>query len=155
MPGSDSSAESASSWRASSGPRSRSDAGCFARSEAGEIPEADLPNDFLTIAASHADPSFDADPDLPVREAIIDLLHAGTGTSVGAIVHTVDELERWLGDHPEDRERRTDLAFLVGAVDEVLRLHAANPAEICLMGTTSWRAPARHGGQADRSGTLA
>ena len=102
----------------------------FARYEAGEIREADLPNDFLTIVASHADPSFDADPDLPVREAIIDLLHAGTGTSVGAIVHTVDELERWLAGHPEDRERRTDPGFLVGAVNEVLRLHAANPAEI-------------------------
>ncbi len=102
----------------------------LARHEAGEIPEAELPNDFLTLVAAHADPSFDADPDLPVREAIIDLLHAGTGTSVGAIVHTVDELERWLTDHPEDRERRADPRFLVGAVNEVLRLHAANPAEI-------------------------
>ncbi len=102
----------------------------FARHQAGEIPESELPNDFLMLVASHADPSFDEDPDLPVREAIADLLHAGTGTTVGAVVHTVDELDRWFADHPKDRELRTDPHFLAGAVNEVLRLHSANPAEV-------------------------
>ena len=102
----------------------------FARDRAGEIHERELPNDFLMLVASHADPSYDEDPDLPVREAIADLLHAGTGTTVGAVVHTVDELDRWFADHPDDRERRIDPYFLDGAVNEVLRLHSANPAEV-------------------------
>ncbi len=102
----------------------------FARQQAGEIPASELPNDFLMLVASHADPNFDEDLDLPVREAIADLLHAGTGTTVGAVVHAVDELDRWFADHPKDRELRIDPYFLDGAVNEVLRLHSANPAEV-------------------------
>lgn len=100
------------------------------RVEAGEINEADLPTDFLMLVAAHAEPRFADDADLPVRHAIIDLLHAGTGTTVGGVIHAVDELERYLADHPEDRPLRTDAAFLVGVVNETLRLHSANPAEI-------------------------
>ncbi len=100
------------------------------RHEAGEIGFEELPSDLLTMVAAHADPAFDADPDLPVRHAVIDFLHAGTGTSVGAVAHAANELERWWRDHPADRERRLDPAFLSAAVYETLRLHAANPAEI-------------------------
>ncbi len=101
-----------------------------ARHQGGEISASELPNDFLMLVATHADPSFEEDSDLPVREAIADLLHAGTGTTVGAVVHTVDELDRWFAAHPEDRELRIDPHFLDGAVNEVLRLHSANPAEV-------------------------
>lgn len=101
-----------------------------AASEAGEIPESELPTDFLTQVAAHADPALDGDPDLPVRHAIMDFLHAGTGTTAGAVVHAIDELDRWWGEHPEERERRGDPRFLVGAVNEALRLHSANPAEV-------------------------
>lgn len=100
------------------------------RHDAGEIGDDALPHDLLTMVAAHADPAFDSDPDLPVRHAVIDFLHAGTGTSVGGVVHTANELERWWRDHPADRERRLDPAFLSAAVYETLRLHAANPAEI-------------------------
>ncbi|MDE3112616.1 MAG: cytochrome P450 [Chloroflexota bacterium] len=100
------------------------------RHQAGEIGDDEMPSDLLTMVAAHADPAFEADPDLPVRHAVIDFLHAGTGTSVGAVAHTANELERWWRDHPVDRERRTDAAFLSAAVYETLRLHAANPAEI-------------------------
>ncbi len=100
------------------------------RHEAGEIGEDAVPLDLLTLVAAHADPAFEADPDLPVRHAIIDFLHAGTGTSVGAVAHAVNELERWWREHPEDRALRTDPRFLSAAVYETLRLHAANPAEI-------------------------
>lgn len=86
--------------------------------------------DFISLVAAHADPAFDADPDLPVRHAIIDMLHAGVGTSVGAIVQTVDELERYFVERPEERALATDPEFLRGAVHETLRLHAANPAEV-------------------------
>lgn len=101
-----------------------------ARAMAGELAESELPLDFLTLVATHVDAALDADTDLPLRHAIIDLLHAGTGTSVGAVVHTVDELRRWVADHPEDAARLTDPSFLAGAVNETLRLHSANPAEV-------------------------
>jgi cytochrome P450 len=101
-----------------------------ARSASGEIAEASLPTDFLTLVAAHADPAIDGDVDLPVRHAIMDFLHAGTGTTVGAVVRTIDELDRWWSEHPEDRERRDDPPFLASAVNEVLRLHSANPAEV-------------------------
>ena len=101
-----------------------------ARHEAGELTDADLPDDFLTLVAAHADPRFDDEPDLAVRHAIVDLLHAGTGTTVGALVRAIDELDRYFRVHPEDRARRADPAFLAGAVNETLRLHSANPAEI-------------------------
>ena len=44
-----------------------------ARHEAGELTDADLPDDFLTLVAAHADPRFDDEPDLAVRHAIVDL----------------------------------------------------------------------------------
>jgi cytochrome P450 len=131
-----------------------------ARYRAGEIGEADLPTDLLTIVATHAEEAFEADPDQPVRHALVDLLHAGTGTSVGAVIHSVDELSRWWAAHPEDRALRADPVFLAGAVNETLRLHSANPAEVrravedvTLSGGTSIRAgqyAALRTGAADR-----
>lgn len=101
-----------------------------ARHEAGETAESDLPTDFLTLVAAHGDPAFAEDADLPIRQVIMDFLHAGTGTTAGAVVQAVDELERWCAGHPEDRDRRRDPTFLSRAVNEALRLHSANPAEV-------------------------
>ena len=101
-----------------------------ARHDAGELGDDDLPRDFLTMVAAHADPRFDDEPDLPVRHAIVDLLHAGTGTTVGALVRAIGELDRHLRAHPDDLPLRTDPAFLSAAVNETVRLHSANPAEI-------------------------
>lgn len=101
-----------------------------ARRDASDAAEADPPTDLLTAVAAHADAAFDGDPDLVVRQVITDFLHAGTGTTAGAVVHAVDELERWWAAHPEDRVRRDDPQFLGRAVHEVLRLHSANPAEV-------------------------
>lgn len=101
-----------------------------ARHQAGELTDADLPKDFLMMVAAHVEPQFDDEPDLAIRHAIVDLLHAGTGTTVGALAHAQSELERYFAAHPEERRSRTDPAFLVGAVNETLRLHSANPAEI-------------------------
>jgi len=101
-----------------------------ARHDAGELGDDDLPLDFLTLVAAHADPRFDEEPDLPVRHAIVDLLHAGTGTTVGALVHAIAELDRHGHAHPEDLPLRTDPVFLAAAVNETVRLHSANPAEI-------------------------
>jgi len=101
-----------------------------ARHEAGDFTDAELPQDFLMLVAAHDEPRFDDEPDLAVRHAIVDLLHAGTGTTVGALARAIDELHRYFRDHPDERPLGTDPAFLTGVVNETLRLHSANPAEI-------------------------
>src|SRR5258706_5937444 len=95
--------------------------------ERGELPEAELPRDLLTLLASHADPEW-ADPALALREAVTDILFAGTANSVHSLVHAVDELLRWLSSHPEDGEKCADTGFLARAVSEALRIHVVNVA---------------------------
>jgi cytochrome P450 len=93
----------------------------------GERNESELPRDLLTLLASHADPEW-ADAELALREAVTDILFAGTANSVHSMVHAVDELFRWLAAHPEDRPLVTDPTFLARAVGEALRVHVINTA---------------------------
>jgi cytochrome P450 len=93
----------------------------------GEIAEADLPQDLLTLLAAQADPAW-ADVELALREAVTDIVFAGTANSVHALVHVVDELQRWLAAHPEDRARLGDADFLARATSESLRIHVINTA---------------------------
>jgi cytochrome P450 len=96
-------------------------AGLLGRHRAGAIAEADLPSDLLTAMLRHHDASWDAD--LPVREAILYLAGA-TETTSNAVTHALVDLQRWLGDHPEDRAHLRDAAFLRGVCNEALRLHS-------------------------------
>jgi cytochrome P450 len=91
------------------------------RYRAGGIAETDLPSDLLTAMLRHHDDGWDAD--LPVREAILYLAGA-TETTSNAVTHAVVDLQRWLGDHPEDRAHLGDAAFLRGVCNEALRLHS-------------------------------
>ena len=68
-----------------------------------------------------ADHGADWDSDLPTREAILYLAGA-TSTTSNAVNHAVFELDGWLADHPEDRDRLGDDAFLRGVCNEALRL---------------------------------
>lgn len=92
-----------------------------------ERDEADLPHDLLSLLASHADPHW-ADSELALREAVTDILFAGTANSVHSLVHAVDELLRWLAVHPEDQMLVADPTFLARAVGEALRVHVINTA---------------------------
>jgi len=96
-----------------------------ARVEAGELDAGELPHDLLSLVAAHADPAF-ADVDLGLRE-VIQTLVAGTETSVTTLAHAVHDLRDWFDVHPGDYPLRTDPAFLVGAVNETLRLHPVTP----------------------------
>lgn len=58
---------------------------------------------------------------------MIQTLVAGTETSVTALTHAVHDLNLWLGDHREDRPLLADPLFLLGAVQETLRLHPVTP----------------------------
>ncbi|API58664.1 hypothetical protein BSL82_04520 [Tardibacter chloracetimidivorans] len=64
---------------------------------------------------------------LDERNAVIEsilMFVATTGTSVQAVLSTIDDLLNWLEDHPEDWENVEDLEFLSLALQESLRLRA-------------------------------
>ena len=90
------------------------------RHRAGELDRAELPVDLLTLLALNFQPHWDED--LPVRESIL-FLAGSTGNPVGHVVYAVEDLAHWLAEHPADRQRLPDEAFLRAAVDETLRLH--------------------------------
>ena len=91
----------------------------IAQNGRGELGEDELPTDLLTIMLRHH--GADWDSDLPTREAILYLAGA-TSTTSNAVNHAVFELDGWLADHPEDRDRLGDDAFLRGVCNEALRL---------------------------------
>jgi cytochrome P450 len=91
---------------------------------AGELAEAELPNDLITVML-RSKPHFDKwDSDVLVRELI---LFAPGDTIVRFLPHMVAETHRWLLEHPEDRNRLEDVAFLRRCALESLRLHPASP----------------------------
>lgn len=84
-------------------------------------PEEELPGDLLTSLLK-ADPP--ASDELIFTEAI-QLLAASVNNPVLQAALAIDELLRWLEQHPEDRARTGERAFLNAAVKETLRLHRA------------------------------
>ena len=93
---------------------------------AGDLPEAELPPDVLTVLLRNED-----DLDLPpevVRREVAFYLQAGSHSTANAFTHTMDEVFRWSEQHPEDGERaRTDKLFLQRCAHEALRLYPASP----------------------------
>ena len=89
-----------------------------AKVEAGEMSEDDLPRNLVRFFVT--DPEW-ADFDLQVREANT-MFVTSAGTSVQAIVSTVDDLSKWFAEHPEDYELRSDPQFVSNALQESIRL---------------------------------
>ncbi len=106
-----------------------------ARHRAGELEQARLPKDLITLmvlndAQLRTEPSWDED--LPVRECTMTLAASDHTTSMAAC-HVVADICQWIDANPQDRGKVTDLAFLRRAVNESLRLHqVTDPA-------TNWR----------------
>jgi cytochrome P450 len=92
----------------------------------GEIADADLPNDLMTLVALRADPAWE-DDELAIRTVVFYLAGA-SHTHVRPLGFVVDELERWFERHPEDHPLRIDPPFLKGAIDETLRMYGNTPA---------------------------
>ena len=99
----------------------------LAKVERGEIAASELPHDLLTLVVRGDDPELAADRELVLREALTDMINAGTFSSAFTLLHVIDELLTWFDGHPEDRKLRTDPTFLFGAVSEALRLHPIVP----------------------------
>jgi cytochrome P450 len=93
--------------------------------EAGTIQESDLPADLIMSIVRLEDPSW-ADESLAIREAIF-LTPAAVMTTARATVWTLAELFNWFDQHPEDRQKRFDSAFLKAAASEAIRLHPVIP----------------------------
>lgn len=91
-------------------------------------PESDLPQDVMTLIAAHADPNW-VDDGVAVREILL-VMRAVVSSSTQAMLWTVEDLNTWLPEHPEDEALLTDDAFLIGAINDSLRFHPANPGFI-------------------------
>jgi hypothetical protein len=52
------------------------------------------------------------------------LFAASVGTSTQSIVHTIDLLQGWFVEHPEDLANRTDSTFLLNSLQEIIRMRA-------------------------------
>lgn len=92
------------------------------RIEAGELSEEDVPLNLLQMIASRAHDTY-ADEEVGVKEAILFFV-ATTGTSVQAVLSTVEYLLDWFETHPEDRASIEDMEFISHALQEALRLRA-------------------------------
>jgi cytochrome P450 len=93
----------------------------------GERSADELPHDLLTLVAKGEDPELASDRSLALREAVTDMINAGTFSSAFTLLHSLAEMLGWFNDHPEDGHRRLDPEFLYGGVAEALRLHPVVP----------------------------
>jgi cytochrome P450 len=92
------------------------------RIEGGEIAEADVPGSLLKMAAAHSAPEWQDEQNLIVESTL--LFAASVGTSTQSIVHTIDLLQNWFVEHPEDLARKTDPTFLLNSLQEIIRMRA-------------------------------
>lgn len=90
--------------------------------EAGELTEEEVPLNLLQMIATRAHESY-ADEDVGIKEAILFFV-ATTGTSVQAVLSTVEYLLDWFEKYPEDRACVEDMEFISNALQEALRLRA-------------------------------
>ena len=107
-------------------------AALIARHAAGEIDEAALPRDVLTVLLRNED-KVELPADVLCRE-IAFYLQAGSHSTSSSTTHAFHNINVWNASHPEDAARLTsDPLFLQRMVHESLRLHPASPV--------SWRKP--------------
>jgi cytochrome P450 len=93
-----------------------------AKVERGEMAREDLPVNIMSFIVAGTEPGYDDE-----RKAIIEttmMFAASVGTSTQSIVQTLDFLEDWWAEHPEDRALATDETFLLNALCETIRLRA-------------------------------
>jgi cytochrome P450 len=92
------------------------------RVEAGEIAETDVPDSLLKMAAAGLAPEWKDEEKLVVESTL--LFAASVGTSTQSIIHTIDLLQSWFVEHPDDLERKTDHTFLLNGLQEIIRMRA-------------------------------
>ena len=79
-----------------------------AKIDAGEVADDEVPDSLLKLVAAQAAPEWTDEHNAVVESTL--LFAASVGTSTQSIIHTIDFLQAWFVEHPEDYERRTDPA---------------------------------------------
>lgn len=98
----------------------------IAQHAAGEMEEADLPRDVLTILLRNQD-NLNLPPHVIRREIAFYLL-AGAHTSASAMVRATHHVFEWIAAHPEDVARMdADRQFVQRCVHETIRLEPSSP----------------------------
>lgn len=97
----------------------------IARRDAGELDDAELPTDLLTLMYANWNDQWGEH--VPLNEATLFLV-AAIDTTSHETPHVVRHLDEWFAAHPEDRARLDDPEFLRRAVYESIRLHLTAPA---------------------------
>jgi cytochrome P450 len=92
------------------------------RVETGEIADTDVPDSLLKMAAAQLAPEWRDEQNLVVESTL--LFAASVGTSTQSIIHTIDLLQAWFVEHPEDLPRKTDPTFLLNCLQEIIRMRA-------------------------------
>jgi cytochrome P450 len=95
----------------------------------GEREDADVPASLMKFIVTNADPAY-ADEGRAIVESTM-LFAASVGTSTQSVVQTVDLLQGWFRDHPEDLAVKTDPGFLLDALAETIRLRAPFSPYVC------------------------
>ena len=93
-----------------------------ARIEAGELADEEVPGSLLKMVAAKLAPEWEDEANAVVESTL--LFAASVGTSTQSIVHTIDFLQTWFIEHPEDLPRKTESKFLLNSLQEVIRLRA-------------------------------
>jgi cytochrome P450 len=94
----------------------------LAKVQRGEMAAEDLPVNIMSFIVSGDELGY-PDEQTSIVETTM-MFAASVGTSTQSIVQTVDFLEEWLAQHPEDRALLTDEGFLLNALQETIRLRA-------------------------------
>jgi len=94
----------------------------LARVERGEQAREDLPVNIMSFIVAGTEPGYE-DEERAIIETTM-MFAASVGTSTQSIVQTLDFLEDWWAEHPEDRALATDETFLLNALQETIRLRA-------------------------------
>ena len=93
--------------------------------EAGMLDIAELPTDFLMLAAQKVDPAWN-DPGQVERDAIL-LMGAAVHTTTNSLVWALQEVFDWVARNPHRGADLLDEKFVLRAAQEALRLHPVVP----------------------------
>jgi len=93
-----------------------------AKVERGELSQDDLPVNIMSFIVAGAAAGYPSEETSIVETTM--MFAASVGTSTQAIIQTIDFLEEWWTQHPEDRALCTDETFLLNALQETIRLRA-------------------------------
>jgi len=93
-----------------------------AKVERGELSQDDLPVNIMSFVVAGDAAGYPSEETSIVETTM--MFAASVGTSTQAIIQTIDFLEEWWTQHPEDRALCTDETFLLNALQETIRLRA-------------------------------